>query len=257
MKRILAVSDYIFKQSFRNRILNVLIVFAVFASLFSLAVSELAQEAEIKMVIDFGLFAIALFAFFTVVLSMTVQVFEETELKTIMLVMVKPIRRYEYVIGKYIGMIATVLMNMVIMTALVMLIIRLKGSDPWDLKLFTAVVYSYLGVCVLAAVALLLSMVSTTVPGCVIYIFFVYALGHLTVHLENLVRDSANGVLKAVVDIIYYVVPNLELFNLKDRINSASGLFSPGYLSLVAGYGFIYIAVSLAAACFIFEKKEF
>ena len=100
MNRILAVSEYIFKQSFRNRILNVLILFAVFAAMFSLAVSSLAQEAEVKMVVDFGLFAIEIFAFLTIVLSMTIQIFEETELKTLMVIMVKPIRRdssYEHV----------------------------------------------------------------------------------------------------------------------------------------------------------------
>jgi ABC-type transport system involved in multi-copper enzyme maturation permease subunit len=257
MNRMFAVSKYIFKQSFRNRILNVLIIFAVFAAMFSLAISELAQEAEVKMVVDFSLFAIELFAFLTVVLSMTIQIFEETELKTMMVVMVKPIRRSEYLIGKYLGVIATVLMNVVIMTAVVMVIIRLKGGDPWDIKLLTAAVYSYLSICVLAAVAMLLSVVSTTVPSWVMYITFVYALGHLTVHLKNLVKDSSNAAMKVAVDFIYFVVPNLELFNLKDKINAPNAVFEPGYLALVLGYAVLYIVIALASACFIFDGKEF
>jgi ABC-type transport system involved in multi-copper enzyme maturation permease subunit len=257
MSRIFAVSKYIFRQSFRNRIMNVLIIFAVFAALFSLAVSELAQEAEVKMVVDFSLFAIELFAFLTVVLSMTIQIFEETELKTLMVVMVKPIKRSEYMLGKYIGVILTVLMNMAIMTAVMMIIIRLKGGDPWDIKILAAVSFSYLSMCVLSAVALLLSTVSTTVPSWVIYITLVYALGHLTVHLKNLVDSSAGEAVRGIVDFIYYVVPNLELFNLNDKINAATGLLTPGYMLLVTGYAALYITVSLIAACFIFDEKEF
>src|ERR1035437_7590003 len=104
MRRIAAVAEYIFKQSFRNKILNVLILFAVFAIGFSLAISELAREAEVKMVVDFGLFAIRLLSVLTIPLSMSVQLFEETELKTLPVIIFKPVKRYEYILGKYLGM---------------------------------------------------------------------------------------------------------------------------------------------------------
>lgn len=257
MRRIMAVAGYIFKQSFRNRILNVLIIFAVFAIGFSLAISELAQEAEAKMVVDFGMFSINIFAFLTLVLSMAVQLFEETELKTISMIMVKPIRRYEYMIGKYLGIIATVLMNIVLMLAVLMVIIAFRGGDPWDLRLLLAALYSFMGVSILASTALLLSMIATTVPGCVIYLIFVYALGHLTIHLKNLAALTGNYIVKAVVDVIYYVVPNMELFNLKDKIYSAAGLFTPGYLGLVSLYSVLYIIITLTITSILFKKKEF
>ncbi|MCE5301129.1 MAG: ABC transporter permease subunit [Spirochaetia bacterium] len=257
MRNILAVTDYIFKQSFRNRILNVLILFAVFTIGFSLVISELAQEAEIKIVMDFGLFAIGLFAFLTLVLSVTVQMFEETELKTLMLIMVKPIKRHEYIIGKYMGIIATVFMNVLIMLCILMVIISLRGGDPWDIKLLAAAGYSFASVALLSSVALLLSVVTTSVPGCIIFLVFIYALGHLTIHLKNLTADSNNAVLKFCVDVVYYLVPNLELFNLKDKIFSTEALFAPGYLGFVAGYTLLYVAVILTVTSVIFKNKEF
>ncbi len=257
MRRIAAVAEYIWKQSFRNKILNVLILFAVFAIGFSLAISELAQEAEIKMVVDFGLFAISLFAFLTVVLSMTVQLFEETELKTLMVIMVKPIKRHEYIIGKYIGMMLTVLMNVVLMVLILMLIIKFRGGDPWDIKIFAAAMYSFLSVSILASAAMLLSVVTTSVPSCIIFLISVYAMGHLTVHLKNIVDKSGGAIVKAVVDLIYYAVPNLELFNMKDKIHGNLALFDMGYLGLVFGYTCVYITVMLILTSVIFNKKEF
>ncbi len=257
MRRILAVAEYIFKQSFRNKMLNILVIFAVFAIGFSLAISALAQESEMKMVLDFGLFAISIFAFLTLALSITIQMFEETELKTISMIMVKPIRRHEYIVGKYLGIAATLFINVLMMLIVLMVIISIKGGDPWDLRLIVSAFYSFMGVATIASTALLLSVITTSVPTCVIYLVFLYALGHLTIHLKNLVKAGSDMVVKTAVDAVYYIVPNMELFNLKDKISSPEGIFNINYLGFVLGYAVLYAAITLMAASFIFEKKEF
>ncbi len=258
MRRIMAVADYIFKQSFRNRILNILIIFAVFSIGFSLLISELAQEVEIRMITDFGLFSIAVFAFLTIALSITVQMFEETELKTISLIMVKPIKRWEYITGKFIGISLTVFLNIFLMLFTLLIIIKLKGGDPWNLRIFLSVGFTMLSSLILVSVALVLSVIATSVPGCVIFLFFVYVLGHLTVHLKNIVKSIDNQAVKTAVDVIYYLVPNLELFNLKDKIYSLeTGVFAPPYLAAAVLYSFFYTAIMLYIASLIMDKKEF
>ncbi|HDQ26303.1 MAG TPA: ABC transporter permease [bacterium] len=257
MRRIAAVAEYIFKQSFRNKILNVLILFAVFSIGFSLVVSELAQEVEIKMIKDFGLFAINLFAFLTLALALTVQLFEENELKTINLIMVKPVARHEYIAGKYLGIVFTILMNVILMLAALMLILWLKGENPWELGLLLQAMYIFLGTAVLASTAMILSVLATSVPGCIIFLFFFYILGHLTVHLKNIASQLDNALFQAAADIIYYLLPNLELFNLKDKIYTPEGLFSPQYLLPVIAYAVFYPVLSLVIASLIFRKKEF
>jgi ABC-type transport system involved in multi-copper enzyme maturation permease subunit len=257
MKRIFAVAEYIFKQSFRNKILNVLIVFAVFAIGFSLVISELSQESELKMINDFGLFSIAIFSFLTLALSITVQMFEETELKTLLVVMVKPIKRHEYIIGKYIGIMAIVFMNVIFMLVTLMAIIKVKGGDPWDLHLILAASGSFISIAVITSIALLLSVVTTSVPSCIILLFFVYVLGHLMIHLKNLADKAGNAAVKLTVDILYYIVPNLELFNLKDKIYSYGPLFSLRYFGLVSGYAALYVLLAITLTSYIFNKKEF
>jgi len=257
MKSIIAVAEYIFKQNFRNKILNVLIIFAIFGIGFSLIISELAQEVEIKMTKDFGLFTISIFSFLTLILSMTIQLFEETELKTLSLVLVKPIKRSEFIIGKFLGIILTLLMNITLMFILLMLIIKIRGGDPWNLQMFLSVLGTFLSLSILSSVALLLSMLTTSVPGCIIFLFFVYVLGHLTVHLKNLAAQITNPLIVKLIDIIYFVVPNLELFNLKDKIYSNQILFSPEYLFFILIYSITYIIISLMLTIAIFNKKEF
>jgi ABC-type transport system involved in multi-copper enzyme maturation permease subunit len=257
MRRVAAVAEYIFKQSFRNKILNVLIMFAVFGIGFALVISELAQETEVKMVTDFGLFAIGLFGFLTLALSITVQMFEETELKTISIILVKPVTRLEYLIGKYIGITLTIFMNVLLMLITLMVIIQIRGGDPWSLKLITAAGLIFISLGVLTSTALLLSVISTSVPGALIFLFFIYILGHLTMHLKHLTADIHNAAVNIIINIFYYLLPNLELFNLKDKIFSPSGLFSPQYLGVVIIYAVLYSFATLLAAAYVFEKKEY
>lgn len=257
MRRILAVADYIFKQSFRNRMLNVLVVFAILTIGFSVVISSLAQETEIKMVKDFGLFSISIFAFFTLLLSITIQMFEETELKTISMVIVKPINRYEYLTGKYLGICATIFMNVFFMLVALLFVINISGGDPWDPRLILSVFYSFLGTAMLSSVALLLAVVATNVPTCVIFLLLFYVLGHLTIHLKNIAMLSESAFFKTVADIIYYSVPNFEAFNLKDKIYSYDGFFAPEYLVLSLLYTLTYSVFALIIASHLFSKKEF
>ncbi len=257
MKKILAVAEYIFKQSFRNKILNMLIIFAIFSMGFSLIISLLAQESELKMVIDFGLFAIEIFSFLTIALSLAVQMFEETEMKTVSLILVKPIKRYEYLMGKYLGVLFTLFLNILFMLITMMVVIKIKGGDPWSLKMLLAVLYIFISMCILTSTAILLEVVTTSVPSCIIFLFFVYVLGHLTVNLKHMMEQTQSQTVKMVIDIIYYVMPNMELFNLKDKIYTTEGLFLPQYFTIVSGYAVIYVAITLIAASLIFDKKEF
>jgi Cu-processing system permease protein len=257
MRRILAVTEYIFKQTFRNRILNVLIIFAIFGIGFSLVISELAQEVEIKMITDFGLFAIGIFGFLTLVLSITVQMFEETELKTISLIMVKPISRHEYIIGKYLGIVLTILMNVFFMFVTLMIIIKLKGGDPWDIRLMASCFSTFVSLSMLTSTALLLSTIATSVPGCVIFLFFVYVLGHLTVHLKHMSMMMNSAAAKALIDAVFYIIPNMELFNLKDKVNSMSALFSAQFIGITTAYAALYVIVTLSLASLVFDRKEF
>ncbi|MEI7640906.1 MAG: ABC transporter permease subunit [bacterium] len=257
MKRIMAVARYIFKQSFRNKVLNVLVVFAIFAIGFSLLISELAQEAEIKMVTDFGLLTVELFAFITLALALTVQMFEETELKVISLIMVKPINKSEYLIGKFLGLFMTVAMNVLLMLGTLMIILKLRGGNPFEIRMLLSVYYTLTAMSIMTAVAILISVIVTSIPAALIFLFFIFVLGHLTVHLKHLADITHNAGVTAFVNVFYYVLPNLELFNMKDKIYSQDGLFTGAYFGLTAGYALIYILTALGLANFIFKKHEF
>ncbi|MCX8093043.1 MAG: hypothetical protein N3E50_02600 [Candidatus Goldbacteria bacterium] len=257
MKSVLAVIEYIVKQNIRNKMLNVLTIFSIFIIGFSLAISELAQESEIRMLKDFGLFSISLLSFITLLLSVTIQMFEETELKTMHIIMVKPIKRSEYLIGKYFGIITTLFINILFMFIVLMLVINIRGSDPWELKLLLSVFFIFISICIISSVAVLFSVIATSVPGCVLFLFFTYVLGHLTIHLKKLVAHSENTVIKIIVDIIYYVVPNLELFNLKNKLETTYGLIEPSFFLFIIIYAISYISIILLISIKYFDKKEF
>lgn len=257
MKSIIAVVEYIVKQNLRNKILNVLTIFSIFIVGFSLVISELAQEAEIRMLKDFGLFAISLLSFLILLLSITLQMFEETELKTMHIIMVKPLKRSEYISGKYLGTILTLFINILFMLSVLMIVIKVRGGEPWDLKLLLSVLFIFISISIISSIGVLFSVIATSVPGCILFLFLTYVLGHLTMHLKNLIINIENAFIKIFINIIYYIVPNLELFNLKNKIELDYGLLEPSFIGFIFLYSLSYIIVILFIAIKYFEKKEF
>jgi Cu-processing system permease protein len=173
------------------------------------------------------------------------------------MVIVKPVNRYEYLTGKFLGICATIFMNVFFMLAALMTVIKATGGNPWDARLILSVFYSFLGTAMLSSTALLLSVIATNVPTCVVFLLFFYVLGHLTIHLKHIAALSGNGLFKMLADVIYYTVPNFEAFNLKDKIYSYEGFFAPEYLGVSLLYTVTYAAFTLVLASYIFSKKEF
>jgi len=110
---------------------------------------------------------------------------------------------------------------------------------------------------IISSAGLLFSVVATSVPGAVIYLFFVYVLGHITVHLKNITDKMDGVILRLFSDIMYYIVPNLQLFNFKDRISTGGGMMDAGFVIFILAYAASYTAVMLFITAAVFRKKEF
>lgn len=122
MFKVWLIGVNIFRQLLRNRILSVLFMFALALAGITLFLADLGTEAEDRLSRDFGLLAMEWIGFFTVLLAQLVLLFEETELKTISILLVKPIRRWQYLFGKVVGSILLLGLNQLGVLAVVALL---------------------------------------------------------------------------------------------------------------------------------------
>ncbi len=253
MKKIYAIAMNTFREAIRDRILYLLLVFALLLILSSRVVSLLTVGSEEKIIKDLGLSAINIFSVLIAIFVGVGLVFKEIEKKTIYTVVSKPIERYQFIVGKYFGLIVTILINLVIMTVVFYILLALMGY--FDPRLGSSIFLIFFEILIVTALALLFSSFSTPILSAIFTISF-YVVGHLSwsfLLLQNYIGGKWG---KTLCSIFYFIVPNLEYFNIRgDVVHNVP--IENLYILSSAGYGIGWSMVLLILASIIFQKKNF
>jgi ABC-type transport system involved in multi-copper enzyme maturation permease subunit len=253
LNAIRAIALNTFREAVRDRILYLLLVFALLMIASSRVVGILTVGDEDKIIKDVGLAAIGLFSVLTAIFVGVGLVFKEIERRTIYTVITKPIRRYQFIVGKYLGLVLTLLVNMSIMTVGYYALLLARGAA--NLRLLEAIALSFVEVLVVTALAVFFSAFSTPILSG-IFTLSSYVLGHLSWSFLLLRDRLGEGTGSLVCEVLYRVIPNLERFNIKAEV--VHGLVLPsGRVLWATLYGVGWTALILAAAAFAFSRRDF
>lgn len=251
--RILALAKFTLKSYLQEKILLVVMVFAGMLMLSSYVLSPLAVGAQQKIVVDIGLAAISIFAVALIVLLGAGSFHLEKERGILRALLAKPISRDEFLIGKYAGTVAMVSIVVILMASVHMLVVTLSGAEV-TVNMLSAVYLTLLEGAVVTALLTLFSSFSSPVLGSFFTISCVVA-GHFSSDLLAFADRMGGTMPKIVAGSAYYLLPNLELLNVRAEAVHAMAL-PEGFIGSVTFYAFTYAAVVLYAATLVFRAKE-
>lgn len=253
MKAIWTISSLTLQEALRNKILYLLLFFSLFIIFSSWIVGQLTIGDELKIIKDMGLSSIHFFGILITILIGINLIFRELEKRTIYLILSKPVKRYQFLLGKFLGLAMILLLVLVILGILFYLVLVLKGDRTPRLML--AFYFIYLEWLIIAAIAILFSSFSTPLLS-VMLTLAAFFMGHLTESLLMLRDRLPSGAGSAVLAGLFYFLPNLELFNVRTQL--VHNLPVPGGYFFEAGiYGLLYLSAVLLLAIRIFQKKDF
>lgn len=253
MKRIQVVALNTLREAIRDKALYVLAGFALVAILGSKAIGWISVGQDIKIVKDICLAAMSVFGALTAIFVGTNLLYKEIDKKTLYTILAQPMERYEFVIGKYLGLAILLLLDILFMTAVtVAWVLVLKGEiSP---IFFQAVLLIYVKLLLITALSVLLSAAASPILGAVI-VFCAYVFGHATEVFRDLPPQIAGTPAEPVLRTVYYIVPNLSLLDL--HAYAANNVpVNPLYVFWAAVYGLGWGVAILALACVAFENKE-
>lgn len=250
--RITAIAINTFREAIRNRILYLLLVFAVGMISFAQILSLLTVGSEEKIIKDFGLGAIEVFGVLTSVFLGVGLVSREIERRTVFTILAKPIHRFEFVLGKYAGLVLVLLVNTGVMTTWFFLILLIKGM--FDPMLGLAVLMLFFQFLLMTAIAVLFSCLSTPILSSV-FTIALYVVGHLLWSLPMLEERMTSTAARALCRGLYYLLPNLGNFDIKGEVVHGISI-APDVPAFAFLYLVLYGAAVLAGACAIFQKRE-
>lgn len=251
---VIVIALNTFRENLRDKILYNLVFFALLLIGASVLLADLTIMEHHKMIADMGLAAINLVGVIIAVFVGIGLVSKEIERRTIYTIMARPIKRTQFILGKYLGLVMTLSVNMAVMVIVFFATLWLYRA-PIHGALLQAVALIFVEVLVVTAIALFFSTFSSSTLSAIMTLGL-FVVGHLTVDLKGIAEGSRSEMVQAVATVVYYVFPNLEILNVKGQ--AAMGVHVPyAYQAMATSYGLLYAALLLAGACVIFQRRDF
>jgi ABC-type transport system involved in multi-copper enzyme maturation permease subunit len=261
------VAVAVFRESVRDRVFYNLVFFAVLLVGASILIGQLTAGQDVKIIKDLGLAATSLFGLFIAIFVGTSLVSKEVEKRSIYPLLAKPVRRADFIVGKYAGMLLTLLVNVGVMTvALYTVLFFLARGVPaniqavWDTPaldpaMLKAIALIYVDLAVVTALAVFFSSYSSPLLSAV-FTIALYVIGQFSADLKQLDTIVPSPVAAALGKLCYYVLPDFARFDVKLAV--VHGLPVPGaYVGAAAAYAGAYVAALLLGAIVIFSRRDF
>jgi ABC-type transport system involved in multi-copper enzyme maturation permease subunit len=272
------------REALRRRWILGMLGLTVTVLAFSSAFTRLQPGEELKMLRDFGIgFIIIMTVGMTIILGAGL-VPPEIERRTIYTILAKPIRRLEYLLGKFLGLAFALGLNLLLIGSVFLVAysvffvqsagvtLALQGdasaSRPsllFDLaNLTNALLLHYGQLVLLSAMALLLSLIVTPITT-IMFCVTAYFGGQMSSYWGTLGSGARTGdantpglskPMQGLMSAIYYVLPRLDRFDVREKlVNDSPVTFA--YLWRALDFATVYVAVLLAIAILIFSDREF
>lgn len=255
--RVWAVASNVFRETIRDRILYLIVFFAVLLLLGARLLPDLSAGAEFKLILDLGLGVISLFGLVIAVFLGTSLLNKEIEKRTIFILIAKPLGRGEFIFGKHLGLAAVLALLVGLMSVCFFGIILLQRVPVGELAggLLMSLVFAYLELLLIVAAALFFGSFASSVMAS-IFTLSLYLMGHFTQDLLRLGQISKNASVEQITRAIYLVLPDLERLNLRNGVVFGQ-LPAPLELLSAGLYGLLYTGILLGLAVAVFARREF
>jgi Cu-processing system permease protein len=261
MVQIIAVAMNTFREAIRDRVLYGFLFFAACFILFSLVLGQLSFHEEKRAAIDIGLAGIS---FFSVLMSIFLSIsllHKEIEKRTLYAVLSKPVSRASYLLGKFMGLALTMLVQILLMSAVWLVVLKIQGAAlSAGLAIALALVLSETAL-VIAMALFFTSFSRPFLSG--MFCLGLFVIGRNMDLVEQLARRKTMTSLAPVLDSVIAVLPNFYLFYPSGKLVEGSwatvhGQFvSSGYLAHAFAYGAAYTAAFVFLSIVLLNRRDF
>lgn len=244
----------------RRRVLQAVVVLVVLILVSMTFFSYLSPREQSRMLISGGLSAITVFGILLAIFVAAFLIPQELESRTVYAILAKPVRRFEFVLGKYVGALIILAVITAVMTAVLIGVLLLQNQLVTDLPdsvfdpnipgVVFAAAMSYCSVAVLTGLIVLISTISSTTMT-VISAFIIWAVGSLQPTIHDLAENAEIPATKLLLRVIYTIVPKLANFDFRNEVaNYLQFSYMSGASAIVQGIAYTIVVLILASIFF-------
>jgi ABC-type transport system involved in multi-copper enzyme maturation permease subunit len=253
--RLSAITLNTFREAVRDRVLYNLVLFVLLLVASAPLFSQISIGLERLIIVNVGLSSISLFGVVIAIFIGIGLVSKEIEKKTLYTILSRPVRRWEFIVGKYCGLLLTLLVNTALMTVgfYAALLVAAHKLTAADTHLLAAIYFAVLQFVMMVAITLLFSSFSSSIFSA-IFAFALFVIGTFSDDLRNFAAISS-GALKVIAIAVSYVVPNFSSLNVISQVAHDQPV-SGSLIFANTLYAVFYAAAATAGAVLIFERRN-
>jgi len=185
----------------------------------------------------------------------------EVENRVIYTVLSKPVRRFQYLLGKFIGVQMIVIVNLLLMGSLFSIAIYAKEQVPPTLLMW-AVLLVYFEFLIVSAFTFAVSCTASSAVLPTVSGLFIYITGNLTEYLKGVAQraqDAGQTVLGTIAEWLWYILPNLKQFGLREQILTGQANDPPQNVLIpnLIVYSLAFALAGYILSYWLFRRKEF
>jgi len=253
--RIAYIASNTFREAVRDRVLYNLIAFAVLISGAAILVSQISIEIERLVVINLGLTSVSVFGVVIAIFIGIGLVSKEIDKRTLYTVLSRPVRRWEFIVGKFFGLAGTLVVNTFFMAigvfaALLYVAHKFTGGDGLILVALYFIVLQFLIIC---SLALLFSSFSSPLLSAILT-FSLFVIGSFGDDLRGFAAIT-HGLTRWIATAVAYLVPNFSTLNVISAVAHGQNISAQLALQNTL-YALFYSAMALSGAVLIFERRN-
>jgi ABC-type transport system involved in multi-copper enzyme maturation permease subunit len=256
MRHIGAVALNTFREAVRDRVLYNLLFFALLMMAAAIVVGQVSIGIEQIVIVSLGLSAISFIGLLIAIFIGVGLVYKEMDKRTLYALLAKPLKRWEFVAGKFAGLVLTLTINTTAMAVgLFLALLYVKHSlERSDTVVLVAVYFIVLKLALVVALALLFSCATTPLLS-ILYTAGLYIAGQFIQQMRSLRADLMNPALAAFMRWLSYVLPNFDNFDVVGA--AAHGRSVPAALIWQNTlYAVLYCAIVLVVAAAVFSRRN-
>ena len=253
MKTIFIITVNTFREFIRDRIFYAIIVVSILFSIISLLLGQLTYIQQSRIALDLGL---AFLEFSTIILAIflgSTIIFREIEKQTVFTLLIRPITRGQFLIGKFLGLLAIVISALVFLSLVLLVILYQMTNLNFDWS-FLAVIY---GFCLQAAVLISITMVLGVIVRPILTVPLTIGallIGKWTSTLYYFLDKSE--VFQILNKMLPYMIPSFERWDWKSEALQEVMVLNIDMIIYASIYAFSWICVLQAITYLIFRKKD-
>lgn len=263
MTATLVIARTTIGEALRRKVLNAFLMVGIAMIILTFAFSQFSPREELTLIRGMGLGIISLAGILISVILAINLIPTEIEKRTIYTILSKPVRRHEFLLGKYLGAIGTVLINIGLMSLAFILAVTVRqigsgslaGANP--LELFKGVFMIYLQLLLLCSLGVFFSTFLSPLVNFFLTLSL-FIIGNLSTFTQDLAKTSHSWLGKAFFTTVHYLVPNFGNFQFQNPLINPEVVVKSETLFLMQNtiYALVYAAVLMILAILVFDRRE-